>query len=105
MQCGEPLPLVHQVLDRGVEAHRGRSRRGVSEVAFHPHGEARLAVWVERYFGDTAPGAATVRFHAAVQHLMDEWERFAALHAGEPEIVDERGQLEGTEDARGSDAA
>jgi hypothetical protein len=38
--------------------------------------EARLKAWVERYFGDTAPGAATARFHAAVRHLMDEWARF-----------------------------
>lgn len=48
--------------------------------------EARLAVWVERYFGDTTPGAATARFHAAVQHLMDEWERFAALHADDGDV-------------------
>jgi hypothetical protein len=40
----------------------------------------RLTVWVERYFGDTGAGVATERFHAAVQHLMDEWERFDASH-------------------------
>jgi hypothetical protein len=45
--------------------------------------EARLAVWVERYFGDTSPGVATQRFHAAVQHLMDEWDRFDAAHLEE----------------------
>ena len=44
-----------------------------------PEAEARLAVWVEHYFGDATPGAATARFHAAVQLLMDEWERFDAL--------------------------
>ena len=27
---------------------------------------ARLEQWVTHYFGDTAPGAATERFHAAV---------------------------------------
>ena len=45
-------------------------------------GEAqdRLKVWVERYFGDTSAGVATDRFEAAVQHLMDEWERFDALN-------------------------
>jgi len=42
---------------------------------------ARLAHWVEHHFGDTTPGAATARFHAAVQHLMDEWDRHA--HAAE----------------------
>jgi len=45
--------------------------------------EARLKVWVERYFGDTSPGVATARLHEAVQHLMDEWDRFAALHAAD----------------------
>ncbi len=46
----------------------------------------RLAEWVNRYFGDTTPGVATARFHAAVQHLMNEWDRHAALHAedGDP---------------------
>ena len=47
---------------------------------------ARLGVWVERYFGDTTPGVTTARFHAAVDHLMAEWERFAALHAGDGEV-------------------
>jgi len=43
----------------------------------------RLRSWVERYFGDTTPGAATERFHAAVSHVMAEWDRHAALHAGD----------------------
>jgi hypothetical protein len=56
----------------------------VSIVDDLQHDEAaaeRLKYWVERYFGDTTPGATTKRFHDAVQHLMDEWERFATLHA------------------------
>jgi hypothetical protein len=44
---------------------------------------ARLDAWVDRYFGDTTPGNATARFHAAVQQLMDQWEHFAALHAAD----------------------
>ncbi|WP_307807356.1 CDP-glycerol glycerophosphotransferase family protein [Naasia sp. SYSU D00948] len=44
---------------------------------------ARLAAWVEHYFGDTTPGATTARFHAAIEHLLDEWERHARLHAGD----------------------
>ena len=40
----------------------------------------RLEHWVEHHFGDTSPGVATARFHAAVQQLMDEWDRHAALH-------------------------
>ncbi|WP_108250357.1 CDP-glycerol glycerophosphotransferase family protein [Planctomonas deserti] len=41
----------------------------------------RLAAWVQHYFGDTTPGAATARFHGAVQLLMDRWEEHASLHA------------------------
>ena len=31
-----------------------------------PDAVARLEQWVAHYFGDTAPGAATARFHAAI---------------------------------------
>ncbi len=41
---------------------------------------ARIEYWSRHYFGDPTPGEATRRFHAAVDHLMSEWERFAALH-------------------------
>ncbi|WP_150308329.1 CDP-glycerol glycerophosphotransferase family protein [Planctomonas psychrotolerans] len=41
----------------------------------------RLAAWVRHYFGDVAPGAATARFGAAVETLMERWEEHAALHA------------------------
>ncbi|WP_316317619.1 hypothetical protein [Clavibacter michiganensis] len=43
--------------------------------------DRRLAAWVRHYFGATSPGAATARFHGAIDHLMGEWERHAALHA------------------------
>ncbi|ALD12532.1 hypothetical protein [Clavibacter capsici] len=43
--------------------------------------DQRLAAWVRHYFGDTAPGRSTERFHAAIEHLMGEWDRHAALHA------------------------
>ncbi len=49
-------------------------------VLHDPETVGRLDQWVRRYFGDPTPGAATRRFHEAVQHLMDEWERYAALH-------------------------
>ncbi|GAA1833589.1 CDP-glycerol glycerophosphotransferase family protein [Agromyces salentinus] len=58
----------------------------VDEVAHDEAALARLGHWVTRYFGDTTPGATTARFHAAVDHLMAEWERFAALHADDGEI-------------------
>ena len=58
----------------------------VDEVTHDAEALERLGFWVERYFGDTTPGATTARFHAAIDHLMAEWERFAALHAGDGEV-------------------
>jgi hypothetical protein len=57
--------------------------RSVDRLLHDPDAVGRLAVWVDRYFGDTTPGAATARFHSAVQHLMEEWEHYSALHAGD----------------------
>ena len=57
----------------------------VDRLLHDPDAVGRLATWVERYFGDTTPGAATTRFHAAVQQLMDNWEHFSALHADDDE--------------------
>ncbi|MGI9823894.1 CDP-glycerol glycerophosphotransferase family protein [Agromyces sp. Marseille-Q5079] len=58
----------------------------VDQVAHDEAALERLERWVTRYFGDTTPGATTERFHATVDHLMAEWERFAALHAADGEI-------------------
>jgi hypothetical protein len=58
----------------------------VDEVAHDEAALERLGLWVGRYFGDTTPGVTTERFHAAVDHLMAEWERFADLHAEDGEI-------------------
>ncbi len=41
----------------------------------------RLRRWSRHHFGDTAPGSSTERFHAAIELLIAEWERHAALHA------------------------
>ena len=51
-------------------------------------GEAqeKLEFWVERHFGDTSPGAATARFHAAVEQLVAEWHGHAAIHLGDKRI-------------------
>ena len=59
------VPLVDRVLT-STEAHE------------------KLTLWVQRYFGDTTPGAATTRFHAAVDALYAEWDRVAAIHASDP---------------------
>jgi PHD/YefM family antitoxin component YafN of YafNO toxin-antitoxin module len=45
----------------------------------------RIDYWSRHYFGDPTPGEATRKFHAAIDHLMAEWDRFAALHAGDGE--------------------
>jgi hypothetical protein len=69
----------------------------VDEVAHDEAALQRLGFWVERYFGDTTPGVTTARFHAAVDHLMAEWERFAALHAGDPEVEEHDSEGEAAE--------
>jgi len=48
-----------------------------------PDAVARLDEWVRHYFGDTTPGAATARFHAAIERLMGEWERWHARSDGD----------------------
>ncbi|WP_174722416.1 hypothetical protein [Cryobacterium cryoconiti] len=52
----------------------------LDDLTHDSEAQDRLSVWVERYFGDTGPGVATDRFHAAVAHLMQEWERCDAAH-------------------------
>jgi len=64
-EAGGVVPLVDRVLT-STEAHD------------------MLTHWVTRYFGDTTPGAATARFHAAVDSLYAEWDRVAAIHAHDP---------------------
>lgn len=59
-----------------------------------------LRFWAERHFGDTSPGAATARFHAAVEHLMAEWELHAAIHAGDADEV-RSGPLDDEDDDEG----
>lgn len=70
----------------------------LDELTHDSTAEARLTTWVERYFGDTTPGSATARFHAAVQHLMGEWERYAAVHAGDGEVDEYSERDEESED-------
>ncbi|MDN4638789.1 hypothetical protein QCD70_00890 [Agreia sp. PsM10] len=53
----------------------------IDALEHDPEAEARLAFWVERYFGDTTPGATTRRFHEAIDGLMRQWQHNADLHA------------------------
>ncbi|PCE14973.1 hypothetical protein AUC47_02195 [Microbacterium sp. SZ1] len=43
---------------------------------------ARLRMWVQHYFGDTTPGVATAKFHAAIERLMSEWDEWQAREIG-----------------------
>lgn len=59
-----------------------------------------LAHWAERHFGDTTPGSATERFHAAVEQLLAEWDRHATIHAGD-RYVHESDPLDDEDDEEG----
>ncbi|WP_194398057.1 CDP-glycerol glycerophosphotransferase family protein [Microbacterium atlanticum] len=64
-------------------------------VLADPDAVARLEQWVARYFGDTTPGAATARFHAAVQRLMDDWDAWYARSAdGSDEEPEDEAELD-----------
>ena len=45
---------------------------------------ANLEFWATHHFGDTTPGAATARFHAAVEKLIALWTEHAARHVDDP---------------------
>lgn len=50
----------------------------------------RLGHWVTHYFGDTAPGVASAKFHAAIERLMtnwDEWDSRVADPGGDPPVT------------------
>ncbi|MET1043058.1 MAG: CDP-glycerol glycerophosphotransferase family protein [Microbacteriaceae bacterium] len=55
----------------------------VDRVQSDPAALDTLHHWVDRHFGDTTPGAATARFHAAVEQLIERWNTHAALHAAD----------------------
>jgi hypothetical protein len=60
----------------------------IDSVEHDPGALERLQHWVTHYFGDTSPGAATRRFHAAIEQLLAEWDRHAALHRGDEAVDD-----------------
>lgn len=53
----------------------------ITRVLEDPHTVGRLDEWVRRYFGDTAPGAPTARFHDAIARLMREWDTHGSVSA------------------------
>jgi hypothetical protein len=112
LAAGKPLLITRPVnqgaqLDTGgylgacewLEAGPGETMLArIDEVAHDQAALERLGYWVERYFGDMTPGATTKRFHAAVDHLFAEWERFAAMHAGDGEVDDRDLTADGVDD-------
>ena len=64
----DEAPAVLAILDR---------------VQNDPGARSNLEFWASHHFGDTTPGSATRRFHDAIERLMTEWERNAAVHAGD----------------------
>ncbi len=72
----------------------------VDQVLTDEDARAVLDHWAERHFGDTSPGAATKRFHAAVDRLIAEWDRHAKIHiadrhSSESDPLDEEDDEEG----------
>jgi hypothetical protein len=63
-EAGDVLSIVERALD-------------------DPAARERLAHWSTHYFGDTTPGAATRRFHEAIDRLIAVWDEHAAIHAGD----------------------
>ena len=49
----------------------------------------RLQRWVRHYFGDTSPGAATAKFHAAMEWLMHEWDEWHSRSDAAPDEDDD----------------
>ncbi|WP_394279688.1 hypothetical protein [Microbacterium sp.] len=61
----------------------------VERVRTDPASVERLEHWVRHYFGDTRPGVASARFHAAIAQLMEEWDRWHAVTEESADDVDE----------------
>ncbi|AXE54793.1 hypothetical protein [Aurantimicrobium sp. MWH-Uga1] len=55
----------------------------IDVIEHDPAAQERLARWCKHYFGDITPGVPTQRFHDAIAHLMNEWEKQAAIHAAD----------------------
>ncbi|MCZ4066650.1 CDP-glycerol glycerophosphotransferase family protein [Microbacterium sp. H37-C3] len=60
-------------------------------IADDPDASGRLRGWSRHYFGDTSPGAATARFHAAIELLMQRWTEWDARTVT---VADERDEAE-----------
>ena len=55
----------------------------IDRVEHSAEAQKNLEFWVARHFGDTTPGSATARFHAAVERMLADWDRQAHIHEGD----------------------
>lgn len=55
----------------------------VDRVLTNEEAQRNLEYWVTRHFGDTSPGAATKRFHKAIEKMLADWDRHALIHEGD----------------------
>ncbi|KQZ04935.1 hypothetical protein ASD19_02635 [Microbacterium sp. Root53] len=92
LAAGKPL-LITRPADPAAEVDEGgylsacewlraedapRIVEEVERVRHDPEAAERLRHWVTHYFGDTTPGAATARLHAAIEQLMAKWDDWSA---------------------------
>ncbi len=56
--------------------------REIARVRGDSDAVKRLHMWVQHYFGDTTPGVATAKFHAAIEQLMGEWDEWRIREMG-----------------------
>lgn len=96
LAVGKPLVVTRPVSQRAavdeagylaacewLDASAAADLDGLVRTSSAPDAVERLAHWSKHYFGDTSPGASTARFHAAVDHLMQEWEHWATIKGAE----------------------
>ncbi len=55
--------------------------RRIDSLLADTSAQERLSYWSRHHFGDSTPGAPTARFHAAIRHLLEEWDRWDARAA------------------------
>ena len=75
----EALVDTHGYLSDAEWLSAAASERFLEEanrVLSDPDASRALEAWVRHYFGDTAPGAATARFEAAIATLMERWDEW-----------------------------
>lgn len=76
----------------------------IDRVADDEEAASRLDRWARHYFGDTAPGAATARFHAAVERLLEVWAQHADRHRTDVFEIDVDDETEAAPEPESFDA-